>query len=145
GVTSAPGSNVNNDYNVDYVKYFDTQGSGINNKLGAIFKPTNELRLGLSFESPTWYSVSDSYSESLYDNFTAINGDDSYPFEYNLNTPLKVNGGLAYFIGSKGFISADIGFVDYSKIKFSSTDDRIDANTKRDITNIYQNTVNYSI
>src|SRR5690606_32575719 len=47
GVTSAPGSNVNNDYNVDYVKYFDTQGSGINIKLGAIFKPTNELRLGL--------------------------------------------------------------------------------------------------
>ncbi len=145
GVYSIPGSNVNTIYNVDYDKYYDTQGSGINLKMGAIFKPTNEVRLGLSFESPTWYSVIDNYSESFYDNRVSSRGEEGYPFEYSLKTPLKINGGLAYFIGSKGFISADIGFVDYSKIKFSSNNNRIDSDTKRDVTNIYQNTINYSI
>lgn len=135
----------NKGYSVDYDKYFDTSGAGVNLKLGAIFKPTEEFRLGLSFESPTWYSVSDNYSESIYNNKTSTNREDSYPFEYTLQTPLKLNGGLAYFIGSRGFISADVGFVDYSKIKFSSTDNKIDKDTKRDVMNIYQNTVNYSV
>lgn len=145
GVYHVPGTNSDQDYDVDYVKYFDTQGSGVNLKIGTIFKPVEELRLGLSFESPTWFSVTDSYSESLYNRRTGSSGDDSYPFEYTLRTPLKLNGGISYFIGNKGFISADIGFVDYSTIKLSSTNNRIDMDTKRDITNIYQNTINYSI
>lgn len=145
GVYRIPGATATPDYEVDYVKYFDTQGSGINLKVGGIFKPVEELRLGLSFESPTWFSVTDSYSEAFNNRRTGIKANDSYPFEYSLKTPLKLNGGISYFIGSKGFISADIGFVDYSTIKFSSTDKTIDMDVKRDITNIYQNTINYSV
>lgn len=133
------------DYDVDYSRDFDTEGSGINLKLGAILKPTDELRLGLSFESPTWFSVTDNYSETLYNYLDPIDGTDNYPFEYNLTTPLKLNGGISYFIGNKGFISADLGFVDYSTIKFSSNNSNVDRDVNREISQNYKNTINYSL
>jgi long-subunit fatty acid transport protein len=145
GLFTNPNNGQALDYDVDFIRDFDTEGSGVNLKLGAILKPSNELRIGLSFESPTWFSVRDNYSETLYNNIDPIDGTDSFPFEYDLRTPLKLNGGLAYFIGNKGFISADIGFVDYATIKFSSNDAGIDNTANREIKERYQNTINYSI
>ncbi|MFC5282127.1 OmpP1/FadL family transporter [Pedobacter alpinus] len=133
------------DYNVNYARNFDTEGSGVNLKLGLILKPTKELRVGLNFESPTWFRVTDNYSEEFSDRNTGASASDSYPFEYNLNTPLKLNGGLAYFFSDKGFLSADVGFVDYSSIKFSSNNSSQDVSSNRDIMRTYQNVLNYSV
>lgn len=145
GLYLNPSNNATKDYNVDYTRNFDSNGSGINLKLGLILKPVNEFRIGLSFESPTWYSVTDNYSEELYDNKQSYSGKDSYPFEYKLNTPLKLNGGLAYFFGSKGFISADVGFVNYSNIRFKSNDNTVSQTTNNNIQKNYKNVINYSV
>ncbi len=145
GIYRQPGTTNNFDYNVDYTRNFDTNGSGINLKLGAIVRPSKEFRLGVAIESPTWYSVTDNYSETLYNNLDPIDGTDSYPFEYNLRTPLKINGGLAYFFGSKGFISADIGYEDFSTINFNSSDSQTDISTKKDIKSQYKNVINYNV
>nr|MBC7611549.1 outer membrane protein transport protein [Pseudopedobacter sp.] len=145
GLYINPSNNATKDYNVDYTRNFDSNGSGINLKLGLILKPVNEFRIGLSFESPTWYSVTDNYTEELYDNKQSYSGKDSYPFEYKLNTPLKLNGGLAYFFGSKGFISADVGFVDYSNIRFKSNDNTVSQTTNNNIQKNYKNVINYSV
>ena len=146
GLYKDPSSGNHFDYNVDYIRNFDTDGSGFNLKLGMILKPTNELRLALAFESPTWYNVTDNYSEELKNNIDAINGSDSYPFEYRLHTPSKINGGLAYFFGDRGFLSADVGFVDYSNMKFNSSNDlNAETDTRSDIRQNYQNVINYSI
>src|SRR5690606_34401404 len=40
-------------YNADLLYSYDTKGSGVNFKVGAILKPVQELRLGLSLETPT--------------------------------------------------------------------------------------------
>lgn len=132
-------------YNVDYNRNFNTEGSGLNVKLGLILKPVNELRVGLSFESPTWYKVTDNYSEQLFNNIDKVEGTDSFPFDYQLRTPAKVNGGLAYFFSDKGFISADIGFVDYSTINFSSADSPTDLKTNRNSKQSFRNVINYSV
>ncbi|MDA9555327.1 outer membrane protein transport protein [Pelobium sp.] len=132
-------------YNVDYNRNFDTNGSGVNLKLGMILKPVNSLRIGLTFESPTWYTISDNYSEELNNKSANISGIDSYPFDYQLRTPAKVNGGLSYFFGNNGFISADVGFVDYSTIKFTSNDATTSSNTNRAVKQNYQNVINYNI
>jgi len=145
GLFRQPGTTNNFKYDVDYTRNFDTNGSGINLKLGAIVRPAKEFRLGVSVESPTFYSVTDSYSETLYNKLDPIDGTDSYPFEYNLRTPLKINGGLAYFFGSKGFISADIGYEDFSTINFESSDSKTNISTKRDIKSKYKNVINYNI
>lgn len=138
-------NNQDNDYNIDFNRNFDTEGSGLNLKLGLIIKPVNEFRIGLSFESPTYFNVSDNYSEELINNIDAVEGTDSYPFEYQLRTPAKLNGGLAYFFADKGFISADVGFVDYSSINFSSDDSPIDLTTNRNVRQNFQNVINYSL
>lgn len=138
-------NNQDTDYNVDYNRNFDTNGSGLNIKLGLILKPINEFRIGLSFESPTWFNVTDNYSEELINNIDGINGSDSFPYEYTLQTPAKVNGGLAYFFGNKGFISADIGFVDYSSINFASNNSQVDISTNRSVRQNFQNVINYSV
>ncbi|TKB96017.1 OmpP1/FadL family transporter [Pedobacter cryophilus] len=138
--------NGNNfDYDVNYNRNFNTDGSGINLKLGMILKPVSTLRIGLAFESPTWYTVTDNYSEELNNPLDNINGTDDYPFEYQLRTPTKLNGGISYFFGDKGFISADLGFVDYSSIQFTSSDSRTDLNTNTDIKQTYKNAINYSV
>ena len=137
---------VNYDYDVDYIRNFDTEGSGINLKLGMILRPVSALRVGLSLESPTWFNVTDNYSEQLLNNIDVIlHGEDYYPFDYSLRTPAKLNAGLSYFFGNKGFITADIGFVDYSTIKFSSSDNPTNFNTKTGIAQNYKNTINYSL
>ena len=145
GLYRQPGTSNNFDYNVDYTRNFNTSGSGVNVKLGAIVRPSKEFRLGLSVESPTWYSVTDNYSETLYNKIDPVEGTDSYPFEYNLRTPLKINGGLAYFFGNKGFISGDIGYEDFSMINFSSSNSKTDLNIKNGIKSQYKNVINYNV
>ena len=138
-------NNKDTNYDVDYNRNFDTEGSGLNAKLGLIIKPVNEFRIGLSFESPTYFNVTDNYSEELINNIDVIEGTDSYPFDYQLRTPSKLNGGLAYFFADKGFISADIGFVNYSSINFSSDDAPTDLRTNRNSRQNFQNVANYSV
>ncbi|MBK0384047.1 outer membrane protein transport protein [Pedobacter sp. SD-b] len=145
GLYRQPNTTNDFNYNVDYTRNFDTQGTGINLKLGAILRPTNELRLGVSLESPTWFSVTDNYSETLYNNIDPIEGTVNYPFEYKLRTPLKVNGGLAYFFGKNGFLSADIGYEDFSTINFSSSDSNQDFKSNKEIKTEYKNVINYSL
>jgi len=145
GLFRDPNNGNDFNYDVDYIRNFNTEGSGINLKLGAIIKPTNELRIGFSIESPTWFNVTDNYSEQLNNDLDNINETDNYPFEYSLNTPLRMQGGMAFFFGSKGFISADIGYVDYSSIKFKSGNSNVDAVNNSDIKSNFTNAVNYNV
>lgn len=138
--------NVN--YNANFTKSFDTRGSGVNFKIGAILKPVKEIRLGLSLETPTYYSIDDDYYEELSlrdpDN-RLITDNNSFPFSYRLNTPLKVNGGISFFIGNKGFISADINYQDFSTIKFRSDENALNINTNREIASTYQESINIGL
>ncbi|WP_168199414.1 OmpP1/FadL family transporter [Pedobacter aquae] len=138
--------NVN--YNANFTKSFDTRGSGVNFKIGAILKPVKEIRLGLSLETPTYYSIDDDYYEELSlrdpDN-RLITDNNSSPFSYRLNTPLKLNGGISFFIGNKGFISADINYQDFSTIKFRSDENALNINTNRQITSTYQESINVGL
>ncbi len=147
----------NNDDNREFASSFVqnqlTRGTGVNIKLGTIFKPVEELRVGINFTSPTWYSMEDAYSESLSTTVvgdrTNINVSDLYIFNYNLRTPLKIAGGLAYFIGNYGFITGDVEYVDYSSAHLSSDDGYFDSSLQTngvddnaDIKTLYQGAVN---
>ncbi|ADY50996.1 membrane protein involved in aromatic hydrocarbon degradation [Pseudopedobacter saltans DSM 12145] len=135
-------------YNVDFLKSYNTEGSGVNFKIGAILKPVNELRLGLSLETPTYYDLTDTYYERIdfLNTFnTSVSQDQDFNFNYNLRTPLKLNGGISYIFGQKGFISADVNFVDYSTIKFTSNESATDRNVNNYIQNNYKDVVNFGV
>ena len=106
-----------------------TRGTGVNVKLGIIYKPANWVRIGASIHSPTWFpSMRDQYSSSMQSTFTntAWNATQYSPlgyFDYRLTTPFRAIGSLAFIIGQYGLVSADYEYVNYSQSRFNSASD----------------------
>ncbi len=112
--------------NINYKLLFNqnqiTKGTGLNGRIGVIFRATDGLRLGATVQTPSWFVIDDSYSESL-DNRGTVRGttdSKSYDFTYNLRTPLKASLGGSYIIAGTALLSADVDFIDYASTKFSS-------------------------
>lgn len=110
-----------------------TYGNGFSFQLGAIAKVTQDLRLGLAYESNTWYELYDEVSQSLYTTRQAEGGPELYADinpniinvydSYTLQTPAKWTGSLAYIFGKSGLISVDYSIKDYSNTKYKPTSD----------------------
>ena len=109
-----------------------TYGSGFSFQLGTIAKVTKDLRLGIAYESPTWYNLYDELSQSLssarLENSISLsqvvtpNVTILYDV-YKLKTPGKWTGSLAYVFGKSGLISADYSIKDYSNTQFRPESD----------------------
>ncbi|SFE70397.1 OmpP1/FadL family transporter [Thermoflexibacter ruber] len=137
-------------------------GIGINASLGVIFRPVDYIRLGASIITPTIYSVNDNYDADLsvsYNNYTIIeivNGVEVpvtlrdlnartilLQSQYNMRTPLRINGGVAIFLGKQGFISGDVELVDYSGVRFSNPQPVFNMESDNAVIKlIYRSTVN---
>ncbi|WP_281232299.1 OmpP1/FadL family transporter [Flavobacterium gelatinilyticum] len=109
-----------------------TYGNGFSFQLGAIAKVTNSLRLGLAYESNTWYELYDEVTQSLYST-TETNANQAFDYSanpnvitvyepYTLQTPGKFTFSGAYVFGKSGLISIDYSIKDYSNAKYKSTD-----------------------
>ena len=149
-----PADFLNGKYDLSFRSLQETKGSGFNAKIGFIYKPIDEFRIGLSVISPTWYSLTDRYSEGLNTTYTKQDGtvipeykntDSQYNLDYNLRTPYRVNGGISYIIGNSAIISADVEFVDYSSIRFSNGGSNLERSTNREIADSYKGNLNYRI
>ena len=92
-------------------------GTGWNLSFGVIVKPIQELRIGASIISPTWYSLDESYIagvdyEMIPDNnrYKSVSGyeytDEAY-FSWKLRSPWRLNLGAAAVIGSNAIVSLD--------------------------------------
>ncbi|MDH3650171.1 MAG: outer membrane protein transport protein [Saprospiraceae bacterium] len=133
--------------NLRFDEFLRTEGSGVNFKLGAIVKLNQRFRIGAAFHSPTILNLTDRFSTSLEYSFRQGNTDESFTslspegeFEYSLNTPWRVVGSAAALIGKRGFISADLEYVDYSSAKFDLT-----KNSDNTEDRIYQDFINNDI
>ncbi len=143
----------NSDYETAYLQEQDTRGKGFNAKLGFIYKPIPSIRLGASFETPTWYKIDDSYTEVLNTTHVAAglentNSPENYTFTYRLRTPMKLSAGLGVFLGQLGFISADVDVVDYSNINFRgmfSSDLSVINDNNEAVQNLYKKAYNYRL
>lgn len=133
--------------NFAFGTHLRTYGTGVNFKLGAIFKPVNNLRLGASIATPTFYNLSDRFSTYMESSITYTdNSTKTYnaesplmDYDYDLVTPFRATLSAAYIIGKKGLISADYELVDYSIAKLRNGGDGenfVDQNN--DISEIYK-------
>lgn len=130
------------------------EGAGFSFQLGTIVKLEKNLRAGLSYESPTWYTIEEEttqYLETLRDDagtnaiqITDPNSVNLFP-KYTLQTPGKVTGSLAYVFGKKGLISFDYGIKDYSKTKFKPKNDSYFSAQNRIIEDNLALSSNYSL
>lgn len=107
--------------NISFDNFLRTQGSGFSFSAGAIGKLNENFRIGASYQSPTWYRLSEETSQKINSNLA--DGDISYinfniinVFEdYTIKIPAKLTGSLAIIFGQDGLISFDYGYQDMSK------------------------------
>lgn len=110
----------------DYMFNLATKGWGYNLKLGLIYLPKEELRLGFSFESPSVISLKDEYSANMiaYHDFGTVPVPQEFiprgEFGYKLKTPMKIRGSLAYIFDNRGAINFDLEFVNYQGATLSA-------------------------
>ena len=123
-----------------------TTGWGINLKLGVIYKPTEWLRLGGAFHTPTYFwSMSDSWTThttATFNGETFTTDPAVGNFDYRLTTPLRAIGSAGIVFGQNGFISFDYEYTDYSSAKFSARAYSF-GDVNADIRNVYQPTHNF--
>jgi len=99
-----------------------TTGEGFSFQLGAIYKPNNNIRLGLSYQSPVWYEMIDELrqfiSSAKNSGLDTIDPQVTNIYEYKLSIPSRLSGGLAYVFGTKGLISFQYDRVNYQNTSF---------------------------
>lgn len=140
-----------------YNTFQDLNGVGLNLKFGIIVKPINAIRLGLAYQTPTWYTISEYYvvemNSIVEDNVTDNNyASANSNFEYSYSTPQKLTGSLALILGEKVAINIDYKYINYSSAKYNATTtDYTDAETmnfvNQEIKDIYKatNNVNFGM
>lgn len=143
-------NNTDNDFqSFNFTETFSTKGNGFNVKLGAIFKPVEYFRIGLTFYTPTVLSLTDRTDVMLISNIEnyakRINNDNSkpsiftystkeftdgndYSYAYQLVTPWHAGFSLSYVFREikdvtkqKAFITGDVELVNYKATSYSTT------------------------
>ena len=160
-----PATHLNN-----YTLFDDrtTKGSGINGRIGAIYRATDALRVGASVQTPTFMRLSDHTSSSITTDFSAQGTDvvatpfpaaivgvtsvESAPttddYRYTLTTPFRANGGLAYTLGKHGFVTGDVEYVGYGQARLHADSQEPSGKSypftteNSDIVARYKNTIN---
>lgn len=134
--------------------WLNTSGNGWNFKFGVIVKPINELRIGASIHTPTYWTLTDQIFSSMNyylkdsnglitEGYEDANAGYTYETEYKIRTPWRFNVSAATILGTKGIISFDYERVAYNDMKVEYYD--YDYNTyyedqvvKTDINNYYK-------
>ncbi len=134
-------NNKNNNFN-----YFETQetlltkGIGVGINLGIIVRPIDQIRIGAAFHSPVLYNMDDRYTTKITTDVEGYQGQnvltqssrdfnngEAGEFQYDYTNPMRFMFGISYIFQEvedvkqqRGFISADVEFLNYGKAKFNT-------------------------
>ena len=115
---------------------YRTEGTGINLKLGAIFRPIEEspFRFGLAIHTPTWYSLTDTYSSNLYSKLTYQKEDGTMltPLEFVEKTVSYVRISSAFSVRA-GYNYSTSAFKDGAYKSLNANDMRTDTEYTNDL------------
>ncbi|GAA4455709.1 hypothetical protein [Rurimicrobium arvi] len=99
-----------------------TNGTGVNLKLGMIYKFNNYFRAGLAVHTPTLYTLKETSDNdiSVTSNVFGTNGISSpqNQFEYTYVSPMKVIASATGILGKYGFLSMDYEYVTYNTMRY---------------------------
>ncbi|MFM8433329.1 MAG: OmpP1/FadL family transporter [Bacteroidota bacterium] len=103
-------------------QYLDTEGSGVNLKLGLILRASDYVRVGAAIHTPTWYNMTDAYSNEIQAQYKsgARRGKNSPDglFDYDFTSPFRATGGFTFLFEDKGLLSIDYEYTDFSQARF---------------------------
>ncbi len=126
---------------MDFEETRSIEGTGINLKIGAIYRINKTFRVGAAVHTPTAYRLTDSYNTGLYariiyndtlreSSFDMIDQEPNV-LQHNLSTPwaFMLSGGAV--IAKRGFIGVEVEYLDYGTASFSLLqDERSPANNQ---------------
>ena len=129
-----------------------TYGSGFALNFGAIYKATENVRIGLAYETPTWYKLNDELTQTISTATTdgTLNYEDNinpnivniYP-SYKIQTPSKLTASGTVLFGKKGLLSVDYISKNYAKTQFKPTNEDVFSSLNTQIKNELQD--NYEL
>lgn len=116
--------------NTTFDNFLHTEGNGFSFALGGIAKLNHNIRLGATYQSPTWYRLEDDFSQRINTNapitnelgFIDLNIVNLFP-RYTIKTPGKLTGSAAIVFGPQGLLSFDYGYQDFSQLELRPTSD----------------------
>lgn len=107
-------------------------GTGVSAQLGGIATIGNHFRVGLTYDTPTYFRISEETSQLLESN-RLIDGNTRHIVvnpriiniyeEYKLRTPGKIGLGVAYVFNQSGLVSFDYDYKNYAGMRFSPKKD----------------------
>lgn len=117
-----------------------TVGLGTSLSVGAIIRPVDFLRLGVSYYSPTWMRLKDNFSAEAGSRYSQAVDEHGNPYpeeawfmnaktpeatapQYSLTGPSKAVFSAAAIFGGYGLLSADLELTNHQNISFDDTPD----------------------
>lgn len=107
--------------------WLNTSGAGFSAKLGAIYRPLQALRIGVTYHTPTWFAINETYEAMLDDDMKSFVDDPNYkpdktysarfPNKYEFKTPGKFVGSIAAVLGNRFIASMDYELSDYRRMQ----------------------------
>jgi hypothetical protein len=145
----------------NYTQNLKVTGTGVNLKIGAIYKVNNNIRIGGAFHTPTVYALNETYTPSINSNLgntttvaTVDNGIlASNRFDYSFVSPWRGILSGSYIMKGKGFITLDYEYIGYNSMSFiypvgdgyGNNYEQQEQAMNRSIKNTYQGTSNVRI
>lgn len=123
-------NNANSNSSIKRI-YFENNlavlGNGFSMQLGGIAKLNEKIRIGVTYDTPTWFTISEETTQYLES--SRVEDENSFSISinpriinvfnnYRLISPGKIAVSGAYIFGKSGLISLDYSYKDFGSIKF---------------------------
>lgn len=130
-----------------------SRGTGVNLKLGAIYAPIEDLRIGLAFHTPTVMRFSETFRAGMNATHETEYWEipkDAEPrgeFSYKFSNPLRLIASVGYVFVKRLAINVDAELSSYGLGKYKNSSDPLMhttwVNENQMIRNVYRTTVNW--
>ena len=126
--------------NMRYDYGYSADGAGVYGKFGIIVTPGYGLRIGAAVQTPTAFSMDETWTQDGKTEFSTGKYSSYSPFgsaQYSFRSPMRANFGLAYTYRALGLISIDYEMADYGTMRYdtSNADREYFSEVNKDITN----------
>ncbi|MFI5251408.1 MAG: OmpP1/FadL family transporter [Bacteroidota bacterium] len=124
---------------------------GFSARFGLLYKFNPKGRLGISVKTPTWYSITETFTDDGTRNLGLVDryGNSMYTYHgtfnstYDITTPYVFSAGLSYMINDL-LLSGDVEYTDWTQMSFSNADPAI-LQYNTDIKDIFRPTTNFRV
>lgn len=128
----------------------DQTATGFSLAVGVIGKISEEVRVGVSYQSPIWWNVEEEFYryEWLFNADGSKNqGNDAggYFEQYDVRTPGKLTGSIGVVLAKNLALNGDVIFKDYKNVNFDNLPSYDDATQNDNAEALLRNTMEYRI